>query len=131
MKKVRIGIVGSRRRNTLADRMIVYDIVRTAIRKFGKENVVIVSGACSRGADHFAAEAAKVFGVELLEFPVPLDPPIAEGDRNEYRKRAFARNRLIVENSGIVFALVHEDRKGGTENTVWHCKDLKVPYDLR
>ena len=128
MEELRIGIVGSRRRNTLADRQIVYDIVEKAIKRFPDREIVVVSGGCWKGADKFAEDAAKFFGVRTLIFPVPKDPPIKH--RGEFRERAFARNREIAAHSNIVFALVHPDRTGGTENTVEHCKDLKVKCEL-
>lgn len=125
---LRVGIVGSRRRNNLPDRKLVFEIVQRAIAKYPDKKIIIVSGGCRKGADHFAEEAAKFFGVEPLLFPVSDDPPVKS--RWEYRERAFARNYDIAANSDIVFALVHEDRTGGTENTVEHCDALRVPCVL-
>lgn len=117
-----VGIVGSRRRSSLRDRQIVIDIIRKCVGMWG--DITIVSGACNRGADNFAAEYAREKGINLLEFPVPLDPPIKS--KWDFRCRAFERNRKIVEHSDIVFALVSPDRTGGTENTLTHCTELLV-----
>jgi len=87
-----------------------------------KRKIVVVSGACKKGADNFAASAAKSFHVELLEFPVPK---VTYVSRWEYAKAAYARNLTIAENSDVGFALVHDDRTGGTENTISHYNDLK------
>lgn len=119
----KIGIVGSRKRSTLVDRQIVFDIVAASIEHYGRENIEIVSGACPKGADHFAAEAARFYGVKLVEFPVPTDPPIKH--RGDFRERAYARNKLIAEYSDVLFALVHSSRVGGTENTISHAYALE------
>lgn len=117
---MRIGIVGSRRRNSLFDRKIVFDIVLRAIKDSGK-NLIIVSGGAS-GPDSFAEEAADVLGVEKVIHRIPNDPPAKH--RGEFVERAYARNRLIAEDSDVIFALVHYTRTGGTENTVKHANEL-------
>lgn len=122
---IRVAIVGSRRRSSDRDRQIVRDIISSALRRYG--DVTVVSGACPKGADLFAAQAAREMGVRLLEFPVPRG---MRGDRSTFTMGAFTRNRTIVENSDVVFALVHPDRTGGTENTVGHALDLGVPVFL-
>lgn len=120
--ELRVGIVGSRRRCSLLDRKIVFNLVERLLVENPTRKLTIVSGACRLGADSFAAEAAKLYKVNLLEFPVP---PGDYAERWMYAKAAFERNRKIAENSDVGFALVHKDRKGGTENTVLHYHDLK------
>jgi hypothetical protein len=125
-----IGIVGSRRRNTLHDRKIVFKLVEWLLSgelECGRP-LQLVSGGCPKGADAFAEEAAKIFaGVEIEVVPVDKE---GVSSRWEFRTRAFARNRVIAEKSRILFALVHPDRKGGTENTIEHALELKVPVYL-
>ena len=121
-QKIRIGIVGSRRRNTLRDRKIVFDIVGTALGAY--DEVVVVSGG-AKGPDTFAEEAANFYGTEKIIHRVPPSE-----SRWDFRKKAFARNRDIVIDSDKVFALVHPDRKGGTENTIEHAKELGKPVFL-
>jgi predicted Rossmann fold nucleotide-binding protein DprA/Smf involved in DNA uptake len=126
LKELRIGIVGSRRRNTLRDRELVYEIIKSAVRNNPDKKIVVVSGACRKGADNFAAEACKVLGVEIKEYPV-------EGEfktKWEFAKAAFARNRLIAQDSQMGFALCHDDRTGGTEDTVKHYQEFKKPVFL-
>jgi hypothetical protein len=127
MEEFRIGIVGSRRRNTLKDRQIVIDIVRQATIAFPEKRIVIVSGGAD-GPDFFAMEAAALYGLEYVNHPIPRDPPITS--KQDFVVRAFSRNRDIVVDSMLLFALVHPDRKGGTENTVSHAVDLKKKYFL-
>lgn len=129
MSELKVGIVGSRRRATLFDRKIVFCLIKRIIRELGPHVALwIVSGACPKGADHFAAEAARVLGVALREWPVPTDPPIRH--RGDFRDRAFARNKLIAEDSHVLFALVHSDRTGGTEDTVKHMCAFGKPVFL-
>lgn len=119
---MRVGIVGSRRRNTLADRQMILDLVRDLKEKFG-ESLVLVSGGCKTGADHYAEEAAVLHGV-----PIVLHPVKGKFDtRWQFAQAAFARNEDIVKDSDVVFAQVASDRKGGTENTLGHCVTHKKP----
>jgi len=120
--QLRVGIVGSRRRCSLTDRKIVFNLVEKIVVNNPHRDVVIVSGACRLGADNFAAEASRIYKLKLVEYPVV---PGTYGERWEFAKAAFARNKSIAENSDVGFALVHQDRKGGTENTIHHYHDLK------
>jgi predicted Rossmann fold nucleotide-binding protein DprA/Smf involved in DNA uptake len=119
---MKIGIVGSRRRATLKDRQIVTDIIYKAVFKFGKDEIEIVSGGCRSGADSFAKETATIYKLKYKEFPIQEDPPPKH--KGEFTERAYARNRQIAEYSDVVFALIHDDRTGGTENTIKHCQEL-------
>lgn len=121
-EELRIGVIGSRRRCSLFDRKIVFNLIERLIVLNPHRDVIIVSGACRLGADSFAAEAARIYNVKLIEHPVP---PGEYKQRWEYAKAAYERNRKIAEDSHVGFALVHEDRKGGTENTIHHYHDLK------
>lgn len=116
-EQLRVGVVGSRRRNTLHDRKIVFGFLDRLIELNPHREIVIVSGACPKGADAFAAEYARITGVSLVEFPVPK---VSYGSRGEFAQAAFARNKLIADDSVIGLALVAMDRTGGTENTVKH-----------
>lgn len=118
--ELRVGIVGSRQRNTLRDREIVFDIVRAAVDAglIKGQWVTIVSGG-AKGPDSFAEEAANAKGLKTIIHRVPKSE-----NRGDFRKKAFARNRDIVIDSNYIFALVHPDRKGGTENTIEHAHEL-------
>lgn len=118
--ELRVGIVGSRRRNTLRDREIVFDIVRAAVDAglVKGQLVAIVSGG-AKGPDTFAEQAANARGLKTIIHRVPPSK-----NRGDFRQKAFARNRDIVIDSDYVFALVHLDRKGGTENTIQHAHEL-------
>ena len=124
---MKIGIVGSRRSNSYFDNSVVMSIVKKAIDRYGSQNITVVSGGCPKGADFFAEKAADALGLQKLIFPVERkDFP----DKYSFVREAFARNLKIAENSDIVFALVHSDRTGGTENTVSHCLNIVTPVIL-
>ena len=110
---MRLGIVGSRRRDTEKDKQLVKDFV------LQKQPDVIVSGGCALGADRFAEEIAKELNIHMeIHYP-KLDGTVHYFEKvNAY----FARNELIVLNSDLICALPHEDRTGGTENTIKWAK---------
>lgn len=119
------GIVGSRRRNTLRDIKIVNRLVEWLLEKH--ETVVIVSGGCPQGADAFAERAAELWGTPKRIYHIDKE---GANTRWEFTNRAYSRNKKIAETSTAVFALVSEDRTGGTENTIKHALDLKRPVFL-
>lgn len=119
-----VGIVGSRRRCSLSDSLLVRQILEHCVQKFKGQEIVVVSGGCPRGADRFAEEHALSLGLSTLIHPIWTKGETPYGGRGEFTRRAHARNALIARDSDIVFALVHSDRKGGTENTVGHALRL-------
>lgn len=104
MKK--IGIIGSRRRDTSNDFNKCEEIF-LSIYEDGDE---IVSGGCYKGGDRFAEIIAK-------KHCVPIK--IYYANWNKYGKGAgFRRNTNIAEDSDVIIAVVAEDRTGGTEDTI-------------
>jgi hypothetical protein len=126
---MKVAIVGSRRRSSYKDRSYVYRLVDQLGHEAHLEGdgypLEFVSGACPLGADAFIAEVCKVLGLSIKEFPVDHSTPITSAW--EFAKRAYARNRQIAEYADVVYALVHSDRTGGTENTIEHARTLKKP----
>lgn len=112
---LRVGVVGSRRRNTLVDRRMILHILRRVVSDHPGRRIIVVSGGC-RGPDTYAEEAARALGLETEIFPVPTDPPITS--RWDFSERAKERNTVIADRSDILYALVAPDRRGGTEDTV-------------
>ncbi len=103
---MRIGIVGSRRRNSLED----YHKVLAKLEELYKEGDIIVSGGCYKGADNFAERIAK-------EKEIPIIIYYARWKRHG-KAAGFIRNTDIAEQSDILIACVSPDRKGGTEDTI-------------
>ena len=111
MKK--IGIVGTRTRNTFTDK----NIVIRAFKAIYEEGDEIVSGGCSEGADSFAEYIAKSMQVPIT---------IYYAKWNLLGKSAgHIRNSFIAQDSDILIACVSQDRTGGTEDTIKKFKKLK------
>ena len=103
---MKIGIVGSRSRDTVKD----FDLVLTKFKELYKVGDIIISGGCSRGGDRFAEVIANQLHVEIIIFPA---------NWQRYGKAAgFIRNTDIARESDILIACVASNRLGGTEDTV-------------
>lgn len=107
-----IGIVGSRRRTMPRDREALYK----AFDEVYEEGDRIVSGGCPRGADKWAETLAAERGLTIT---------IHNAKWDRYNMEAgFVRNTKIAEDIDILLAVVAEDRRGGTEDTVRKAKGL-------
>jgi len=114
VKKLKLGIIGSRRRNSLQDKAILKE------RILSLKPDSIISGGCPKGADKFAEELAKELSIPIKIFYPQI--PKSGGPRWVFVKAYHARNELVAKNSDHLIALVASDRKGGTENTIGHFK---------
>lgn len=104
MKK--IGIIGSRRRHNQLSLNKCEEVFLSIYEKGDS----IVSGHCSLGGDAFAEIIAKKYNIPIKLFPA---------DWKKYGKSAgFIRNVYIAEEADILIAIVAQDRKGGTEDTI-------------
>jgi len=106
---MKIGIVGSRRRNTDEDLKKVTEVFNK-VKSEATDEVSIISGGATKGGDHFAEIIAC-----LQNIPIKIYYP----DWDKFGRLAgFERNTYIARDSDILIACVHEDRKGGTEDTI-------------
>lgn len=109
-----IGIIGSRRRDGLAD----LAKIERAFKTIYQEGDIIVSGGCPRGGDRFAEIIAKQLGV-----PIKIHPAQWE----VYGKAAgFIRNQFIADDADVIIACVAPDRTGGTEDTLKKALDKEI-----
>jgi len=124
MNILKIGVVGSRRRDTAQDKELIRTALKYLIGKDPKTRIHLVSGGCPRGADRFAEELAVELGLGIsIHYP---DRSKLEADTKwAWAKIFFARNTLIAEECDFLMALCHADRKGGTEDTVKKAENLK------
>jgi hypothetical protein len=111
---MRIGIVGSRRRAEEADFNQVLNLLKSLREVFGND-LVVVSGACPKGADNHAKLVCTGLGIPIVEFPAKFQH--VSGIEN-YAKAYYARNTAIAEFCERLYAQVADDRTGGTEDTV-------------
>lgn len=115
----RVGIVGSRRRDTAKD----LDAVRKAFVPYEGECIRIISGGCPKGGDRFAEVIAAERDIPIM---------IHRANWKIYGRGAgFIRNTDIAKESDVLIACVAEDRKGGTEDTIkkfkkFHPKGLVI-----
>ena len=101
-----IGVVGSRRRNSQEDFVVVRDTV-LAMYEPGDQ---FVSGGCPKGGDAFIERIARELGAPIL---------IYHADWNgRGRSAGFYRNRFIADAADVLIACVAFDRTGGTEDTI-------------
>ena len=104
-----IGIVGSRKRYTPKDFLLVQE----AFCQLYEDGDKVCSGMCSTGADQFAVLLSDIWDSE------PVWHWAEWRKNNQYNKAAgFIRNTYIAGDSNILIACVAADRKGGTEDTI-------------
>jgi predicted Rossmann fold nucleotide-binding protein DprA/Smf involved in DNA uptake len=101
-----IGIIGSRRRDSMKD----YRMVADQFKAIYNDGDTIVSGGCSQGGDRFAEQIARGFQVPIM---------IHYAKWKKYGKSAgFIRNKDIAKDADILIVCVSGDRSGGSENTI-------------
>lgn len=116
-----IGIVGSRRRDTEKDKLLVEQNLLEYIKQYG--DVTICSGHCPKGADRFAEELAEKYKLKTIIYPA---------DWKKYGRGAgFIRNTDIAKTSDKLIACVTPDRTGGTEDTVEKFIKMKLGRGLK
>jgi predicted Rossmann fold nucleotide-binding protein DprA/Smf involved in DNA uptake len=113
-----IGVVGSRRRDSENDKLLVLEKVKSFSEL---SEVILVSGGCKKGADRFAEEIAEELGLKIILFLPELSNC---KHRWEFTNEYFKRNKLISEKSDVLIACVSADRKGGTEHTIKEYQKL-------
>lgn len=116
---MKLGIVGSRQRNSLEDKKIIKE------RILELKPSMLISGGCAVGADKFAEDFAEELGIPITIFYPKLirDKTYPQQD---IVKAMYARNKQIALESDYLIALVAPDRKGGTENTIHYFKERGV-----
>jgi|GEM_PF-1550439 len=129
-RNVFIGIIGTRRRDTREDYVLVTQAFLEVSKDYVGRSIIIVSGGCPEGGDRFAEIIAKTHGHDkLIHYPDKtryLDTPL----RFRATKQNYERNTLIARDSkDELIACVASDRKGGTEDTIkkwirFHHKDV-------
>jgi predicted Rossmann fold nucleotide-binding protein DprA/Smf involved in DNA uptake len=111
-----IGVVGSRRRATEQDRLLMVN----AVFSIWEPGDRIISGGCPTGADRFAEDMARRMGMVII---------IVHADWDKHKKSAGPiRNSVIAAECDVLIALPAEDRTGGTEDTI--KKALKLGKEV-
>lgn len=128
-KPIRVGVVGSREYKNAKKVKMTLEML---VEKYGKDNIIIVSGGCPTGGDRLGKNAALQLGLKYEEYPP------AHREHNEYcvkgpehynkgydMRHYFMRNTEIAENSDVLIAyLVSSHPCNGTRDTVTKFKGL-------
>jgi hypothetical protein len=109
----RIGIVGSRRKNSEED----FKKCEKAFLSVYEDGDEIVSGGCYKGGDRFAEIIAKKRQIPIKIYYAAWDK-LGKG-------AGFARNTDIARDSDILIAVVADDRTGGTEDTISKAEKME------
>jgi len=128
---INIGIVGSRKYTNINK---VKEIVEQCIRKYGKDQICIISGG-AKGADTHGRVIALQKGLKYIEYN-PCHEAWNEysGKPKEWYEKLyqvgnyFERNTFIAEDSHILFAFIPENHQSnGTQDTIGKAKKLNKP----
>ena len=119
---MRLGIVGSRRRNSMED----FKLVKDKVIELNPER--IVSGGCKEGGDDFAEEIAAEFNIPIDIYKPKL--PSRGSSYSKFVKAYHNRNATIGWIVDKLIALVSDDRTGGTENTIKYFLEFNDEENL-
>lgn len=121
MKILKVGVVGSRRRNSPRDKALIKQVLARRISQ--GDFIHLVSGGCPKGADKFAEELSEELGLSIsIHYP---DIPSGCA-RWEYAKACYERNTKIAEECHILIA-TWDGVSGGTADTIKKAKGMKKP----
>ena len=130
-KMKRIGIIGSRRRNSEKD----FEQLLKWFNLIYEPGDCIVSGGCPKGGDKFAEQLAKMLMMDIIELkdgdiPETNDSHTIYIHYPQWEKHGkiagFYRNTFIARDSDILIALIAKDRKGGTEDTLRKHEGVQI-----
>jgi predicted Rossmann fold nucleotide-binding protein DprA/Smf involved in DNA uptake len=114
MSEIKIGIVGTRKRDTADDFRKVWNEYDDILQRNVNAEPTIVSGGAFKGADRFAVNIARDQGGKMITYF-----PHGYNTLDYYH-----RNRLVAQECDKLIACVAPDRRGGTENTIQWFKSL-------
>ncbi len=130
MNIIKIGIIGTRSRDSNNDFLIVREALYKVIMSTNVAGgVVLVSGGCLKGGDRFAEIIAKSNQLDIIIYypdKSKLDPEkMKKNPKWAYAEINYTRNTLIANNCDILIVCVNKDsvykggrHKGGTEDTI-------------
>jgi len=104
-----VGIIGTRSRDSADDWLLTHETFLKVIEGY-RNDIVIVSGLCTKGGDKFAVTLYKKFKTMKLWFPAQW-----ELFGNE---AGFLRNTDIAIASDILISVRNHHHIGGAEDTV-------------
>src|SRR3990167_1839762 len=122
MNTLKIGIVGSRRRDRPEDKELIRQAMSHLINKDKNVIISLVSGGCKTGADHFAEELSNELRLSI-SIHYPDRSKMKDDSKYEYVKQLFARNTLIANEADILLAC-WDGKSSGTLDTINKSRQL-------
>jgi hypothetical protein len=120
---LKVGIVGSRSRNTPKDKDVIRQVLK---RQMTKYKIHIVSGGCPKGADKFAEELAEELNLGISVHPPDKSQLPENYTRYDYARICYERNSTIADESQILLA-IWDGISGGTADTINKVKEFDKP----
>ena len=129
---IRVGIVGSRK---YENRKKIKEFIFKLKTAKGADTI-IVSGGCKTGADSYANNSAREFGLQYQEFP-PFHETwniYCPKDKRDYGKpysvkNFFARNKIIAAYSDYIVAFIPRGVEApGSMSTINYAKKFRKKH---
>ena len=150
---MKIGIIGSRRRASETDLIILerkfVDILRKHYPNIDNEgsnlkkvlkNLTIVTGDCEEGGDFFALYLSTIYRCKL-DVKYKKNEKTGEKASKLYLRNCgyyaftrvcYSRNKEVAKEAlHYLLALVSKDRTGGTENTIGYFKKYHEDWERK
>ena len=128
MDILKIGVVGSRRRDKSEDKELIRQALVHLIEKDKNILIHLVSGGCPSGADRFSEELAEELKLSI-SIHYPDKTKMKDDSRYEYVKQLFARNTLIANEADILLAC-WDGKSSGTLDTINKSRQANKPVVL-
>ena len=128
-KKFYLGVVGSRERCSKQDYKIIEDLILSFYDDH-ERNLILVSGGCWKGADAFAEDIAKTYGIPILIlYPDKQNSPDTGNPKRDYAIIAYSRNTEVAKLSDVLVALTSKN-SDGTNHTVSEFEKYRRGQEL-
>ena len=132
-KRFYLGVIGSRERCSTEDYKLIENHILSLYDEH-ERNLIIISGGCKQGGDHFAEDIAHTYGIPILIFyPDKQNPPDTGNSKRDYGIICYERNTEIAKHSKTLIALVSDKddiKKGGTGDTIKKFKKYHKGQEL-
>lgn len=120
-----LGVIGSRK-TPEESKVILFKLIDQFCAKFPEVEMIVSGGAI--GPDSWAEDYSREHKISrmILEpnwYPNGKDKPMFKG-------AGFVRNKIIVENSDYIIAMIKIGEAKGTMNSIEWCQKLNKPYLL-
>ena len=128
-KRFFLGVVGSRERCSKEDYKLIEDRI-LSFYDVHERNLILVSGGCPNGGDHFSEDIAETYGIPILIFyPDKQNSPDTGNSKRDYGILCYARNTEIAKLSTVLIALTSKN-SNGTKHTISEFEKYRRGQEL-